>query len=106
MKITDTSFLTRERALFLFFEDFRDVVSSIVPDDRRVFDWNDPIHDPQGMYAVDCRINGVPRPLFIFALPNTEINRLALEAKAKRTEAYNAEQEAISITNNEVIHAT
>lgn len=35
-----------------------------------------------------------------------EINRLALEASMKRTEAYHAEQEAIRITNEKVIHAT
>lgn len=36
----------------------------------------------------------------------SEINRLALEANDKRSEAYHLEQEAISITNIEVIHAS
>lgn len=35
-----------------------------------------------------------------------EINSLALEANEKRSEAYNLEQEAIRITNEEVIYAT
>ena len=35
-----------------------------------MFDWNDPLRDPQGMYTVDCRINGMPRPIFVHALPN------------------------------------
>ncbi|MFG0328774.1 MAG: restriction endonuclease subunit S [Phycisphaerales bacterium] len=35
-----------------------------------------------------------------------EINRLALKANAKRTEAYHTEQEAIRVMNEEVIHAT
>ena len=35
----------------------------------------------------------------------SEINRLALDANAKRTEAYHAEQRAIRITNEEVVHA-
>jgi len=35
----------------------------------------------------------------------SEFNRLALEANDKRSEAYHLEQEAISITNAEVIHA-
>jgi hypothetical protein len=30
------------------------------------------VHDPQGMYRVDCRINSMTRPLFIFALPNDD----------------------------------
>ena len=34
------------------------------------FDWNDPTHDPHGMYAVDCRVNGMARPLFVHALGN------------------------------------
>ena len=43
-----------------------------VPEDRRTFDWNDPKHDPQSMYTVDCRVNGMARPLFIFALSNDD----------------------------------
>ena len=31
-------------------------------------DWSDPEHDPNGMYTVDCRINGMPRPLFVHGL--------------------------------------
>ena len=49
-------------------EDFRSLLSEAVPEERRSFDWNDPEHDPLGMYAVDCRINGIPRPLFVNAL--------------------------------------
>ena len=32
------------------------------------FDWSDRVHDPQGMYAVNCRVDFTPRPLFIHAL--------------------------------------
>lgn len=72
LKITDISFLTRERVRSTFLEDFREVMESTVPAERRTFDWRDPVHDPQGMYSVDCRINSMQRPLFVFALPNDD----------------------------------
>ena len=70
LKISDVSFLSRERVRSMFMEDFREFVAQCVPEDRRVFHWRDPDHDPKGMYEVDCRINGSPRPLLCFALPN------------------------------------
>lgn len=68
LKISDVSFLSRERARSTFIEDFHALVSSTVPEERRDFYWSDPAHDPHGMYTVDCRINGMPRPLFVHAL--------------------------------------
>lgn len=47
----------------------------------------------------------VPVPLMKDASVQVEINRLALEANAKRTDAYHTEQDAIRITNEEVIRA-
>jgi hypothetical protein len=75
IKIADVSYLSRERVRSTFMEDFRSFVSEKVPESRRVFSWYDPIHDPQAMYAVDCRINGMPRPLVIFALPGDDRTR-------------------------------
>lgn len=72
MKVSDVSFLSRERVRSTFLEDFRTVIESAIPGDRRSFGWNDPKRDPQGMYAVDCRVNGMARPLFVFALPNDD----------------------------------
>lgn len=72
MKITDVSFLSRERVRSTFVEDFRAMIEAAVPEDRRAFDWKDPVHDPQAMYTVDCRVNGLARPLFVFALPNDD----------------------------------
>jgi len=69
-KVTDVSFLSRERVRSTFLEDFRAFIRSKVPEDRIAFDWNDPENDPRGHYPVDCRINGMTRPLFIYALPN------------------------------------
>lgn len=52
----------------------------------------------------DRHISQIPIPLLEDSSTQAVINRLALEANAKRTEAYRVEQEAICITNNEVIH--
>lgn len=72
LKITDVSYLSRERVRSTFMEDFRALMSETVPENRRVFDWHDPQRDAQGMYIVDCRVNGMERPLFVFALPGDD----------------------------------
>jgi len=72
MKVTDISFLARERVRSTFMDDFRAMMEESVPEERLAFDWNDPVHDPQSMYTVDCRVNGMPRPLFVFALSNDD----------------------------------
>jgi hypothetical protein len=68
LKISDVTFLSRERVRSTFLEDFRAFLSGKVSPDRLTFDWNEPIHDPRGMYPVDCRVNGMAMPLFIYAL--------------------------------------
>lgn len=72
LKITDVSYLSRERVRSTFLEDFRSFMESHVPDDRRSFGWHDPQHDPAGNYTVDCRVNGVARPIMVFALPSDD----------------------------------
>ncbi len=72
LKITDVSFLTRETVRSLFMEDFRAFMAEHVPEPRRAFDWHDPVLDPAGIYPVDCRVNGLARPLFVFALPSDD----------------------------------
>ena len=68
LKITDVSFLSRERVRSTFMEDLRTLLSEVAPEERRSFDWSDPEHDPNGMYTVDCRINGISHPLFVHGL--------------------------------------
>ncbi len=68
LKITDVAYLSRERVRSTFMEDFRTFMREKVPENRRAFDWNDFEHDPEKKYLVDCRINGMERPLFVFAL--------------------------------------
>ena len=72
LKITDVSYLSRERVRSTFMEDFRAFMEATVPENRRAFDWHDPQHDPEGKYLVDCRINGLPKPLMVFALPGDD----------------------------------
>lgn len=72
LRITDVSYLSRERVRSTFMEDFRALMAEAVPENRRTFDWHDPQRDAQGMYSVDCRVNGVLRPLFVFALPGDD----------------------------------
>lgn len=68
LRIADIAFLTRERVRSTFLEDFRTFIAEQVPPERREFGWHDPTSDTHGRYAVDCRINHMPVPLFIFAL--------------------------------------
>jgi hypothetical protein len=71
-KISDVNYLTRERVKSTFLEDFRAFITEEVPEDRRVFDWSDKQHDPEGKYSVDCRVNGMAKPLMIYALPSDD----------------------------------
>jgi hypothetical protein len=72
LKITDVSYIARERTRSTFLEDFRAFLVEHVPEERCVFDWHDPQQDPEGIYPVDCRVNNTPRPLFIYALSNDD----------------------------------
>jgi hypothetical protein len=69
-KVTDVSFLSRERVQSMFPEDFKNFLKANIPQERLTFEWTDPIHDPKKYYPVDCRINGMRRPLLVYALPN------------------------------------
>ena len=70
LKITDVSYLTRARVHSTFEDDFRYLLIESVPKERRAFGWHDPARDPQAVYTVDCRVNGMPEALFVHALPN------------------------------------
>ncbi|MBN2564491.1 MAG: DUF1828 domain-containing protein [Candidatus Eisenbacteria bacterium] len=68
LRVSDVTYISRERVRSTFMEDFRSFMTQNVPEDRLTFDWNDPTQDPEAKYTVDCRVNGTERPLFIFAL--------------------------------------
>jgi len=75
MKLTDITFLTRERVKSTFREDFVSLMSETIPENRRTFDWFDHDHDPTGNYIVDCKMNGMAKPLFVFALNSDDRTR-------------------------------
>jgi Domain of unknown function DUF1828 len=72
MKVSDVSFLTRERVRSTFMEDFRALLRAKVPAGRLEFDWKDDEHDPTGKYIVDARINHMERPLLVYGLPSED----------------------------------
>ena len=69
-RITSAALWTRDRVRSTFREDFRAMMEQTVPADRLSFDYNDATLDPDGLYTVDCRINGGERPWFLFAVPH------------------------------------
>lgn len=71
-RIADINYISRERIRSTFIEDFQHFMSERVEEGRRAFGWIDPIHDPEGKYPVDCRVNGSAIPLFVFALQNDD----------------------------------
>lgn len=72
IKITDVNYLTRERVKSTFMEDFEYLIKEKVPVDRCIFDYFDKQHDPNGRYMVDCKINGMAKPLFVFGILNDD----------------------------------
>ncbi len=70
LKITDVTFLTRERVRSTFIEDFRSffVNKSSIPREKLEFDWFDRSFDPSGKYKVDCKIQSPSKSIFVFAL--------------------------------------
>ena len=75
LRISDVTFLSRERVQSTFLEDFKQVFIEYAPEDRRTFEWSHPDHDPHGIYPVDCRINGMDNPLLIHALNSDDKTR-------------------------------
>lgn len=69
-KITDVTYLSRETVRSTFWEDFKEFIAEMALADRIQFNYRDIQHDPEGMYPVDCRLNGLPKPVFIFAINN------------------------------------
>lgn len=69
-RIVATALWTRERVASTFFDDFRAMMTETVPTGRLTFDYREPQSDPDGLYSVDCKINGMPKPCFVFAVAN------------------------------------
>ena len=75
LKLSNVSFLSRERIRSTFKDDFRALLTETVPEERLIFDWTESDYDPDGKYIIDCRINGSPKPLFIQALASDGATR-------------------------------
>jgi hypothetical protein len=72
LRISDVSFLSRTQVRSTFMEDFRVLIQESLPEKILTYDWHDPSHDPEGKYPVDCHVNSMEHPLFLFALPNDD----------------------------------
>lgn len=72
LKITDVTYLTRERVQTTFLEDLRAVITGLVPEERRQFRWHEPQLDPDAKYEVDVRIEGRAQPIHVFGLNNDD----------------------------------
>jgi hypothetical protein len=72
LKVSDVSFLNRELVYSTFVQDFREVVAHSSWGERATFGWHHSKHDPKGKYPVDCVINGLKRPIFIYALTSDD----------------------------------
>ena len=72
VKIGDVLCLSKEHAQSTFMADFQALFHEVVPETDTDFDWNDPERDEAKKYTVDCRINGMPEPLFVYALTNND----------------------------------
>lgn len=68
IKISDISYLNKERVKSTFMDDFKNFIISVVPIERIKFNYIDPKHDVKGLYPVDIKINGMPKPLFVFGI--------------------------------------
>ncbi len=72
-RITDVTFLNRERVRSTFFEDFQEVVREAAHQRHVEFGYAHPIHDPEKRYPVAARVNGTTaRQVLMFAIGNDE----------------------------------
>lgn len=72
IKITDINYLSKERVRSTFLEDFRTFIKETVPKERYEFDSTIPAFDKEKKYLVDCKVNHMQVPLFIFAIQNDD----------------------------------
>ena len=71
LRIADVSYLSRDRTGRAFQVDFSRFMTEVVPGDCMQFNWH-ARRDKAGKYRVDCRVKGMLRPLFVYALDSDE----------------------------------
>ena len=72
VRMGDVLCLSKEYVQPTFMDDFQLLLEGIIPENRREFDWYDEEYDSDKKYTVDCRINGLPEPIFVYALSNKD----------------------------------
>lgn len=75
LKISDVSYLTRERVRSTFVEDLHELLSDVVPQGDITLDWHDSDRDPTALHTVDFRVWAPKKPVFVFALANDDKTR-------------------------------
>ncbi len=95
LKIADVTYLSRETVKSTFKDDFRALLLQKVEADRMIFDWQHP-NDKDGIYRVDCRINGMPVPLFVFAL-NSELRTQAAALTLHQLKLWDVKFQSLGI---------
>ena len=69
LKITSVTSISWKHAhRKTFRSEFKEMIYSVASKDRIELDWFHEERDPEGKYKVDCRINGMRTPLFVYAL--------------------------------------
>jgi hypothetical protein len=72
LRITDVTYLSRERVRSTFMDDFTSFLTNAVPETRRTFHYYDKSSDPKSKYVVDCMINGQHPPLLVFGISSDD----------------------------------
>jgi hypothetical protein len=72
MRVSDVSYLSRERVRTTFFEDVKVFIEQNIPKEKIRMGWSDPVHDPEGKYPVDFVVEGSSGPVFIYARVNDD----------------------------------
>ena len=71
-KVSNVTQFTKEMVRSTFMDDFRDFLETLAPNGPLVFNWNDPVKDPDALYPVDCRINTPRQPWHVFGVANSD----------------------------------
>ena len=103
LKIIDVTYLSRENVKSTFKDDFRAFLYQKVESRHLTFDWQHPVRDPNGLYQVDCRINEMPQPLFVFAL-NSDTKTQAAALALDRFKEWGIEFQPLGIFEKKTTH--
>ena len=72
VRMGDVLCLSTEHVQSTFMDDFHALLNENVPEARFDINWHNQELDSQKKYTVDCRINGMLDPLFVYALSNND----------------------------------